>query len=68
MATLQEQFEQAMKAVEARRDDPVDVPRRQVRARLTSLQRAATEGETSAREDAMRQYIELAGELGQEDA
>ena len=68
MATLQEQFDQAMKAVEARRDDPVDVPRRQVRARLESLRRDAESADGEARDEAMRRYIALAGDLGQEDA
>lgn len=63
MATLKEEFEQAADAAKAQPERPED-PNDPIRQRLRDLHRQATEGDPSGREDAMRQYIELVGDLG----
>ena len=63
MATLQEEFEQAAAASQVQTDRPDD-PAHPVRKRLRELHRQATEGAPEDREAAMRQYIELVGDLG----
>ena len=67
MSTLQEEFEQAAKASRSGANPP-DAQREPALARLQELYRQATEGDPLHREDAMRHYIQLVGELGQQDA
>lgn len=63
MATLKEQFEQAAESAKAQPERPED-PDDPIRKRLRELHRQATEGDPLGRENAMRQYIELVGDLG----
>lgn len=67
MSTLQEEFEQAAR-VSRSGTNPPDAQRQAALDRLKDLYRQATEGAPEGREDAMRQYIELVGDLGQQDA
>jgi acyl-CoA-binding protein len=67
MADLQEQFEQAARIGRQRKQSPPLAQRGESLERLDALYRAATEGDPSGREAAMRQYIELVGDLGQQD-
>lgn len=67
MTTLQEEFEQAVKASRTQ----TTAPGAQVKPALAKLQELhdqATKGPAEEREDAMRHYIQLVGELGQQDA
>ena len=63
MADLRDEFEQAAAASNVQNDRPDD-PGHPIRKRLRELHRQATEGPPEGREDAMRQYIELVGDLG----
>ena len=63
MATLKEQFEQAVAAAASQPERPEDAAD-PIRKRLRELYRQATEGAPDDREAAMRQYIELVGDLG----
>jgi hypothetical protein len=68
MADLVEQFEQAAQVAALRRSTPSLAQARESIARLDALHREATQGPPAGREAAMRQYIELMGDLGQQDA
>lgn len=63
---LREQFEQAARAARQRREAPPHAQGDGSIRRLDALYFAATEGPTGERESAMRQYIELVGDLGQQ--
>lgn len=63
MADLTEEFEQAVASASAQPERPED-PGNPIRNRLRDLHRQATEGAPLERERAMRQYIELVGDLG----
>jgi hypothetical protein len=65
--TLEEMFEQAA-AVRRNRAAAPDAQRRGTEERLAELHRQATEGEPAQREAAMRHYIELVGDMQQQDA
>ena len=65
--SLQDEFEQAVKATRSGANPP-DAQREAAMARLQDLYRQATEGDPLGRDDAMRHYIQLAGEIGQQDA
>lgn len=70
MTTLQEEFEQAAKASRAGAT-MATTPGAQMKPALAKLQELydqATTGPEEGREDAMRHYIQLVGELGQQDA
>ncbi len=67
MTTLKEQFEQAVKATRSGTNPP-DAQRRPALDKLGALYERATTGPEEEREDAMRHYIQLVGELGQQDA
>jgi DNA-binding FadR family transcriptional regulator len=66
MATLEEQFEQAEKIARQRRQAPSHAQASASFERLDALHDAATRGEPADREAAMREYIELVGDLGQQ--
>jgi DNA-binding FadR family transcriptional regulator len=66
MADLNEQFEQASRAAKLRREAPAQAQSREAIDRLDALYRAAMQGDPSGRDAAMRQYIELVGDLGQQ--
>jgi hypothetical protein len=66
MATLQEQFEQAQQAARLRRESPLQVQARASFQRLDALHAEATTGDSAGREAAIRQYIQLVGDLGQQ--
>ena len=63
MADLTDEFEQAVASAAAQPERPED-PGNPIRERLRDLYQQATEGEPLGREQAMRQYIELVGDLG----
>ncbi|MFP5407236.1 MAG: hypothetical protein ACLGHY_13165 [Gammaproteobacteria bacterium] len=63
MADLRDQFEQAVAASQNQPERPEDADS-PIRKRLRELHRAATEGEPAGREAAMRQYIQVVGDLG----
>ncbi len=65
MATLQEQFEQAVSVSRARPPAP-NPQARASQERLEQLYREATGKGAPDNEDAMRQFIELAGDQGQQ--
>ncbi|HVL59116.1 MAG TPA: hypothetical protein VM491_21670 [Burkholderiaceae bacterium] len=65
MPSLQQLFDEA---VARTRKDPTRAREAATQQRLDDLYRRATEGDPQSREDAMRHYIELAGDLGQQDA
>lgn len=64
MATRHEQFEQAASVMTQRKAAPAQAEA--AMQRLESVHRDATEGRVDGREAAMRQFIELVGELGQQ--
>ncbi len=66
MATLQQQFEQAIVIARQRRQAPPHAQGPASMQRLETLFDAATRGDSAGREAAMRQYIELVGDLGQQ--
>jgi hypothetical protein len=66
MATLHEQFEQAASVMTQRKAAPAPAQADATMQRLESVHRDATEGSVEGREAAMRQFIELVGELGQQ--
>jgi hypothetical protein len=67
MATLAERFEQAV-TVRRMRESPPIAQQAAVEQRLDALEREATEGSPERREAAMRQFIELLGDMQQQDA
>jgi hypothetical protein len=67
VATLQEQFEQAV-TVRRSRVAAHDIQHRATQQRLDELHRQATEGDAAQREAAMRHFIELVGDMQQQDA
>ena len=67
MTTLQEEFEQAAKTWRTGTTAP-GAQTKPAAAKLEALYEQATSGPREEREDAMRHYIQLVGELGQQDA
>ncbi|HYF59103.1 MAG TPA: hypothetical protein VEA81_09115 [Burkholderiaceae bacterium] len=68
MSDLKSDFEQASVAARQRYAAPPHAQGGAALRRLDELYRQATEGDPDQREAAMRQYIELVGDLGQQDA
>lgn len=69
MATLQEQFEQARTAAVQRRAAPTHAQAASSIDRLDELESRASDARSDPveREAAMRHFIQLVGELGQQD-
>jgi RNase P subunit RPR2 len=67
VATLEERFEQAATVRRSRASTP-NAQKRATDERLDELHRVATEGDPAQREAAMRHYIELVGDMQQQDA
>ena len=67
MATLHEQFEQARIAAAHRRAAPPHAQSAASLRRLDELEGQAASGDPAEREAAMRHFIQLVGELGQQD-
>lgn len=66
MADLDERFRQARTVARQRRDAPPHSQAGGAIRRLDELERAATEGPPEGRDAAMKAFIELVGDLGQQ--
>jgi hypothetical protein len=67
MADLDERFEQARTLARQRREAPPHAQAGASIRRLDELEHAATQGPPRDREAAMKAFIELVGDLGQQD-